>query len=175
MARAVGPVRHGLVVELGPGTGPVTRALLERGLDPRNLVLVEYDPGFCRMLESRFQPATVIHGDAYDLRRTLAPIANRRIAAVVSSLPLLNQPPGRREKLIADAFDLMGPEGVFVQFTYGLLSPIPREAAPAATPPMAARRCGAICRQPGSGPIASTPAPADPIRPWRSSTERPGA
>ena len=128
MARAVGHIRDGLVVELGPGTGPVTRALLERGLDRRRLVLVEYDPRFCRMLESRFEPATVIQGDAYDLRGTLAPFADERIAAVVSSLPLLNQPPRRREKLIADAFDLMGPEGVFVQFTYGLLSPIPREA-----------------------------------------------
>ena len=128
MARAVGHLRHGLVVELGPGTGPVTRALLERGLDPGRLVLVEYDPGFCRMLERRFEPATVIQGDAYDLRRTLAPFADKRIAAVVSSLPLLNQPPLRREKLLADAFGLMGPEGVFVQFTYGLVSPIPREA-----------------------------------------------
>jgi phosphatidylethanolamine/phosphatidyl-N-methylethanolamine N-methyltransferase len=128
MAQAVGGLRHGLVVELGPGTGPVTRALLERGLDPRRLVLVEYDPGFCRMLERRFEPATVIQGDAFDLRRTLARFADKRIAAVVSSLPLLNQPPLRREKLIADAFNLMGPEGVFVQFTYGLVSPIPREA-----------------------------------------------
>ena len=128
MARAVGHIRDGLVVELGPGTGPVTRALLERGLDRRRLVLVEYDPRFCRMLESRFEPTTVIEGDAYDLKRTLAPFADEPIAAVVSSLPLLNQPPRRREKLIADAFDLMGPEGVFVQFTYGLLSPIPREA-----------------------------------------------
>ena len=128
IAKAVGQVRCGLVVELGPGTGPVTRALLERGLDRRRLVLVEYDPRFCRMLESRFEPATVIQGDAYDLRRTLAPLVDQRIAAVVSSLPLLNQPPHRREKLIADAFDLMGPEGVFVQFTYGLLSPIPRDA-----------------------------------------------
>src|SRR5208283_4436038 len=72
MARAVGDIRHGVVVELGPGTGPVTRALLERGLDPRRLVLVEFDPSFCRMLESRFEAATVIEGDAYDLRRTLA-------------------------------------------------------------------------------------------------------
>lgn len=128
MARAVGHLRYGLVVELGPGTGPVTRALLERGLDPRRLVLVEYDPGFCRMLERRFEPATVIQGDAFDLRPTLAPFVDKRIAAVVSSLPLLNQPPPRREKLIADAFGLMGPEGVFVQFTYGLVSPIPREA-----------------------------------------------
>lgn len=129
MARAVGPVRSGdLVVELGPGTGPVTRALVERGLDPRSLVLVEYDPGFCRMLRSRFDRAAVIEGDAYDLKSVLAPLADRKIAAVVSSLPLLNQPPGRREQLIADAFDLMGSEGVLVQFTYGLHSPIPREA-----------------------------------------------
>jgi phosphatidylethanolamine/phosphatidyl-N-methylethanolamine N-methyltransferase len=128
MARAAGRLPDGLVVELGPGTGPVTRALLEHGLDPRRLVLVEYDPGFCRALERRFEPATVIQGDAYDLRHTLARFAEKRIAAVVSSLPLLNQPPLRREKLIADAFDLMGPDGVFVQFTYGLVSPIPREA-----------------------------------------------
>ena len=127
MAKAVGPVGRDLIVELGPGTGPVTRALLERGFDPRSLVLVEYDAGFCRMLEGRYAAATIIQGDAYDLRRTLAPFADRRIAAFVSSLPLLNQPPARREKLIADAFDLMGPDGVFVQFTYGLLSPIPRE------------------------------------------------
>ena len=85
MAKAVGHVRHGLVVELGPGTGPVTRSLLEHGLDQRRLVLVEYDPRFCRILESRFEPATIVQGDAYDLRRTLAPLADKRIAAVVSS------------------------------------------------------------------------------------------
>lgn len=128
MARAAGELSHGLVVELGPGTGPVTRALLERGVDRSRLVLIEYDPRFCQMLESRFEPARVIEGDAYDLKRALAPLADKPIAAVVSSLPLLNQPPRLREKLIADAFDLMGPEGVFVQFTYGLLSPIPRKA-----------------------------------------------
>ncbi len=128
MATAAGPVPRGLVVELGPGTGPVTRALLERGFERRRLVLVEYDPGFCRMLEGRFAPAKIIQGDAYDLPRTLAECSREPIAAVVSSLPLLNQPPHRREKLIGEAFDLMGPDGVFVQFTYGLLSPIPREA-----------------------------------------------
>jgi len=128
MARAAGNVRQGLVVELGPGTGPVTRALLERGVDRSRLVLVEYDARFCRMLERRFEPVKVIEGDAYDLKRTLGSLAGEPVAAVVSSLPLLNQPTPLREKLIADAFDLMGPEGVFVQFTYGLLSPIPRQA-----------------------------------------------
>jgi phosphatidylethanolamine/phosphatidyl-N-methylethanolamine N-methyltransferase len=127
MAAAVGPLTDGVVVELGPGTGPVTRALIERGVDGRRLVLVEYDPRFCRLLESRFGSATIIQGDAYDLPRTLAGLGGERIAAVVSSLPLLNQPPHRREKLIDDVFSLVGPDGVFVQFTYGLASPISRQ------------------------------------------------
>jgi phosphatidylethanolamine/phosphatidyl-N-methylethanolamine N-methyltransferase len=128
MAAAIGAPSQGLVVELGPGTGPVTQALIETQLAPERLVLIEYDPSFCRMLERRFGSVRVIQGDAYDLPSTLASLAGQPIAAVVSSLPLLNQPPPRRAKLIADAFALMGPSGVFVQFTYGLQSPVPREA-----------------------------------------------
>jgi len=127
MARAVDPRGEGLVVELGPGTGPVTRALIEHGVARERLVLVEYDGGFCRLLAQRFAPVQIVQGDAYDLPRTLAEFQGRPIAAVVSSLPLLNQPPALRAKLIEDAFALMGPDGVFVQFTYGLTSPIPRE------------------------------------------------
>ena len=128
MATATGSPSHGLIVEVGPGTGPVTQSLIETGIPPERLVLVEYDAGFCRLLEQRFALASVVQGDAYDLPRTLAPFAGQPIAAIVSSLPLLNQPPPRRAKLIHDAFALMEPSGVFVQFTYGLLSPIPREA-----------------------------------------------
>ena len=127
MAAAIGSPLQGLVVELGPGTGPVTQSLIETHIPPERLVLVEYDPGFCRMLERRFGGVRVIQGDAYDLPRTLTSFAGQPIAAVVSSLPLLNQPPSRRTKLIADAFALMGSRGVFVQFTYGLQSPISRE------------------------------------------------
>ena len=128
MAAATGAPSHGLVIELGPGTGPVTRSLIEAGLPPERLVLVEYDHAFCGLLKQRFAPAAIVEGDAYDLPGALVEFAGRPIAAVVSSLPLLNQPPHRRAKLIADAFALMGLAGVFVQFTYGLVSPIPREA-----------------------------------------------
>ena len=127
MAAAAGPPPHGLIVELGPGTGPVTRSLIEAGVQPERLTLVEYDPEFCRLLRQRFAGTRVIQGDAYDLPRTLAELGGQPIGAVVSSLPLLNQPPERRAKLIGDAFALMGPVGRFVQFTYGVLSPIPRE------------------------------------------------
>jgi phosphatidylethanolamine/phosphatidyl-N-methylethanolamine N-methyltransferase len=127
MAAATGSPSKGFVVELGPGTGPVTQALIETGIAAERLLLVEYDADFCRMLERRFAGVRVIQGDAYDLPRTLASFVGQPIAAVVSSLPLLNQPQPHRTKLIADAFALMDPAGVFVQFTYGLQSPIPRE------------------------------------------------
>ena len=67
MAEAAGPPAEGLVVELGPGTGPVTRALIERGVDASRLVTVEFNPKFCRLLEGRFPGVRVVEGDAYDL------------------------------------------------------------------------------------------------------------
>ena len=128
MARAVDPRKPGLVVELGPGTGPVTKALLARGVPRERLVLVEYDPHFCKALTLRFPMVRVLRGDAYALGSALAALAGEPVAAVVSSLPLLNEPPARRLRLLEEAFALMGPGGVFVQFTYGLTAPVSKEA-----------------------------------------------
>ena len=67
MARYVDPNASGPVIELGPGTGPVTEALVEHGVDPARLVLVEFNPTFCRLLRTRYPEATVVQGDAYRL------------------------------------------------------------------------------------------------------------
>ena len=61
----------GPVVELGPGTGAITNALIEHGIDQKRLVLVEYDPGFCALLRDRYPQAEVVQGDAYTLRESL--------------------------------------------------------------------------------------------------------
>ena len=71
MARYVDPNSDGPVVELGPGTGPVTEALVEAGVDPSRLVLVEFNPAFCRILRARYPDATLVQGDAYSMRRLL--------------------------------------------------------------------------------------------------------
>src|ERR1700730_13738410 len=65
MARYVEPTISGPVIELGPGTRPVTEALIEQGVDPARLVLVEFNAMFCQLLRSRFPAATVVQGDAY--------------------------------------------------------------------------------------------------------------
>src|SRR5215212_10780601 len=89
MAAYVDPEAAGPVIELGPGTGPVTEALVAQGVDPARLVLVEFNPTFCRLLRSRYPEATVVQGDAYGLRPLLTSSCIREpAAAVVSGLPL---------------------------------------------------------------------------------------
>jgi phosphatidylethanolamine/phosphatidyl-N-methylethanolamine N-methyltransferase len=126
MARYVDPNSNGPVVELGPGTGPVTEALVEAGVAPSRLVLVEFNPSFCRILRSRYPEATLVQGDAYSMRRLLETLLLQPAAAVVSGLPLVTKPIKMRLRLIRDAFDLMLPGAPFVQFTYSVASPLPR-------------------------------------------------
>jgi len=127
MARYVDPAANGPVIELGPGTGPVTEALVEHGIDPSRLILVEFNPDFCRLLRARYPAATVVQGDAYRLRRVLTAHMQGPAAAVVSGLPLVTKPLRTRLRLIADVMALMAPGAPFVQFTYAMIPPIPRE------------------------------------------------
>jgi phosphatidylethanolamine/phosphatidyl-N-methylethanolamine N-methyltransferase len=126
MASYVDANAPGPVVELGPGTGPVTEAMADHGVDPARLVLVEFNPEFCRLLRKRYPRATVVQGDAYNLRRTLANVLREPAAAVVSGLPLMTKPLRTRLRLLGDAFNLLKPSAPFVQFTYAVVPPIPK-------------------------------------------------
>jgi phosphatidylethanolamine/phosphatidyl-N-methylethanolamine N-methyltransferase len=126
MAAYVDRQSTGPVIELGPGTGPVTAALVEHGIDPARLVLVEFNPDFCRLLRSRYPAATVVQGDAYRLRRLLESTVREPAAAMVSGLPLMTKPLRTRLRLIADAMALLQPAAPFIQFTYAMMPPIPR-------------------------------------------------
>ena len=127
MARYVDPQAAGPVIELGPGTGPVTQALVKQGVDPARLILVEFNPDFCRLLRARYPQATVVQGDAYRLRRLLETYVDEPAAAIVSGLPLVTKPLRTRLRLISDAMTLLAPGAPFVQFTYAMLPPIPKE------------------------------------------------
>ena len=126
MAHYIDPLSTGPIIELGPGTGAITEALIERGVAPQRLILIEYDLAFCELLRRRFPDARIVQGDAYRLAATLGDALDAPAAAIVSSLPLLTKAEKHRVSLLRDAFDLMAPDGGFVQFTYGLSSPMPR-------------------------------------------------
>lgn len=115
----------GTVIELGPGTGVFTEALLERGVAESNLVLVEYNTDFAGQLSHRFPKARTIQMDAAKLRKLLLQ-APGQVGAIVSGLPLLSMPMRKVIAILEGAFSHLRQDGAFYQFTYGLRCPIPR-------------------------------------------------
>src|ERR1700749_221686 len=122
MAAQIDPGAALPVLELGPGTGVVTEALLERGVAPERLTSIEYDASFAALVQQRFPRVRVITGDAFDLDKTLG--ARQPLAAVVSSLPLIKFSNEMRLGLLDNIFARLQPGAPFVQFSYRLRPPV---------------------------------------------------
>ncbi|WP_316858422.1 rRNA adenine N-6-methyltransferase family protein [uncultured Cohaesibacter sp.] len=124
MASYIDLSKPGLVLELGPGTGSVTSAIIKHGVDPSRILAVEYAQNFVTMLSDRFAGATVIQGDAYDFEAIRQSHIHEPLAAVVSSLPLFTKPKDMRKRLINMCLDAMEPGTPFIQFSYALVPPV---------------------------------------------------
>jgi phosphatidylethanolamine/phosphatidyl-N-methylethanolamine N-methyltransferase len=124
MAIQVDIRRPEFVIELGGGTGSVTKALLDAGVPPSRLIVVERDERLYKLLRRRFPQLRVVQGDATELVALLKPLGIKAASAVVSSLPLVSMSKRMREQIIDQAFHLLGEAGRFVQYTYSLSSPV---------------------------------------------------
>lgn len=123
IARQIDP-SLGPVLEVGPGTGVVTQAILARGVQPEKLTLVEFDEELARHLTARFPKTQVFQGDAFELDRTLGPGYSAPFGAIVSGVPLLNHPVARRQAFMEGLFKRLLPTGTLVQFSYGPQAPV---------------------------------------------------
>lgn len=125
MASVVRPESGLPVLELGPGTGVITKALLRRGVRPENLYSIEHSEEFVRGLLHDYPGVNVIHGDAFDLDTALGAGKDLVFDAVISAVPLLAFPVEKRVDYVRDLLSRL-PEGrPVVQITYGPLSPVP--------------------------------------------------
>jgi phosphatidylethanolamine/phosphatidyl-N-methylethanolamine N-methyltransferase len=119
------------VLELGPGTGAVTEALIKRGLREDRLVAIERNPKMARLLREKFPRAQIIIGDAWQLDHLLQsrrePI--KSVGAVISSLPLLNFPLAEAEALAEKIRGILEPDGNWAQYTYRIHKLHPRGCA----------------------------------------------
>jgi phosphatidylethanolamine/phosphatidyl-N-methylethanolamine N-methyltransferase len=115
----------GAVIELGPGTGVFTQALLDRGVAESDLVLVESSTAFADALSLRYPAARMLQIDAAHLRKIELQTATP-IGAVASGLPLLSMPLRQVLAIVEGSFSHLRQNGSFYQFTYGLKCPIPR-------------------------------------------------
>lgn len=130
MAAQVDADRDGAVVELGAGTGAVTRALLERDIPAARLLVVEHNPAFCHRLRAKFPGLRVLQGDARNLHALLRDQGDLRVGTVVSSLPLRSLRVATQHDVLKESLGLLDNSGTFVQFTYGLASPVDRSLLP---------------------------------------------
>jgi len=112
------------VIELGPGTGAFTRALIARGVREEDLTLIEFGSEFAAALHFHYPRARTLWMDAARLR-TIDLFDGRLAGAVVSGLPVLSMPPRKVIAILTGAFRKMRPDGAFYQFTYGPRCPVP--------------------------------------------------
>lgn len=125
MASVIRPESGLPVLELGAGTGVVTRAILERGVQPENLYSIEFAPAFAERLRQDYPDVNVIEGDAFDLDKTLGEARALTFDCVVSAVPLLSFPVERRIAYVNDLLARIPAGRPVVQITYGPLSPVP--------------------------------------------------
>ena len=118
--------RDGHVVELGAGTGEVTKALLAAGVPADRLALVEREPELASFLRRHFTGLKIVEGDAAHLPKILAEQGIGSVSAVVSSLPLLSLPAEVVRGIVHGVFEALPRGGALVQFTYGPSQPVPR-------------------------------------------------
>ncbi|MDI9350133.1 MAG: methyltransferase domain-containing protein [Candidatus Symbiobacter sp.] len=123
-AKAGLTAKDALVVELGAGTGAITRELVAAGIRPDNLAINELDPVLLDYLRNEFPRSALISGDATQVSGQIPSAWLGRVAAVVSSLPLRIFPDEIKTQLVTDIFKMLRPDGVLVQYTYPLACPL---------------------------------------------------
>lgn len=125
------------IVELGGGSGSLTRAMIKAGIDPARLYVVELDKALAGYLKTALPQAHIIHGNATELEKILPPDVIGKVDRVVSGLPMINMPEAIRCKILESCFDIMAPEGAYLQYTYS-----PRSSIDAAANRLTKKRLG---------------------------------
>ncbi|WP_182086626.1 methyltransferase domain-containing protein [Aureimonas sp. ME7] len=108
----------GPILELGPGLGCVTRALLDAGVEPARITSIEYDAEFARLLKERFPAVNVIQGDGFDLDKTLGDGGATKFAAILFAIPIVNFAQEERQALFRRYFERLRPGGNLTQLSY---------------------------------------------------------
>jgi phosphatidylethanolamine/phosphatidyl-N-methylethanolamine N-methyltransferase len=105
------------VLELGAGTGVITRALLEIKGHFNELLVNEFNPDFVRLLQNKFPQLNIIEGNAGDILK-LFKHSNKNIHTIISSLPLRSLPKEKSDHILEQIYAMLPRGGRYIQFTY---------------------------------------------------------
>jgi phospholipid N-methyltransferase len=129
MVAKIDPQPTDVIVELGPGTGVFTRELLSRGVDPANLILVEFNREFVKYLKNEFPALRIIQGAAQDMPQLLKALGQGPVKKIISGIPLRSMKQADCRQIAKSVAAVLEPGGMFVQFSYFKASPVPKLAA----------------------------------------------
>jgi phosphatidylethanolamine/phosphatidyl-N-methylethanolamine N-methyltransferase len=125
MSWAIADRPAGHVVELGAGTGAVTRQLVNQGVPARGLTLLEIDAKLGGHLRQTFPEVDVVIAPAQELASLWRDRNGPPVSAIVSTLPMRLFNRALIRSIMRASFSVLEPGGVFVQFTYRQSSPVP--------------------------------------------------
>ena len=131
MAKEIYLTHQGYIMELGGGTGSLTRGLLSHGIHAERLIIIEKNPLMVRELKKKFPTCLIQEADAQHLKTLMLKdsfknsLIDSPIQSIISGLPLRSLPRSVGESILSAAFSLLPTKGRFIQFTYGLKSPAP--------------------------------------------------
>jgi phosphatidylethanolamine/phosphatidyl-N-methylethanolamine N-methyltransferase len=129
MVEKIAPQPSEIIVELGPGTGAFTRELLAQGVEPANLILVEFNKEFVKFLKREFPDVRIVEGPAQDLPQLLKALGQASVKKIISGIPLRSMKPAECRQIALAVAAVLEPGGIFVQFSYFKASPVPKAVA----------------------------------------------
>jgi phospholipid N-methyltransferase len=129
MVLKLAPQPSEIIVELGPGTGAFTRELLAQGVEPANLILVEFNKEFVKFLKREFPDLRVAEGPAQDLPHLLKTLGQGSVKKIISGIPLRSMKPAECRQIAMAVATVLEPGGLFIQFSYFKASPVPKKVA----------------------------------------------
>ncbi len=106
-----------VVVELGAGTGPVTRRLGDV-LTNNPFLALEPNPEMAKWVREQVPEAEVVEGFAQDLPQLMAEWGYPKADRIVSSLPFGIWNEELQDEVMAAVLSCLKPEGRMVTFTY---------------------------------------------------------
>lgn len=117
------PGQH--VIELGAGTGAISQGLIDSGLPPEALMMIELDRPLFEYLRERFPAVRVVNGDATRLSDILGQQGITEVGTVISGLPMVTMPLAFQRAVIHQSLEVLGADGRLLQYSYSPISPVP--------------------------------------------------
>lgn len=121
MASYVSVSPNHFVVELGPGTGVITEALLRAGISAKQIIAIEQESNLAGQLGKRFPDTKIIIGDAAHLNE-LFDEKDCKVDTIISSLPLRSLPDDAVQSILSNISSILPRNGKYIQFTYNIRS-----------------------------------------------------